>query len=62
MSRIFLAAAVILALGTGAMMANWDRLERDNNAFAKDCNERGGEARFDINARQCIGAKDQTNG
>jgi hypothetical protein len=39
------------------MLTNADRLEREDNAFAKDCNDRGGVAKFEYSVRQCIGAK-----
>lgn len=47
----------LLAAGTLIMSHNWSAIERENNAFAKDCNDRGGVARFEFDARQCIGAK-----
>lgn len=40
------------------MATNWSRIDAENNAFAKQCNDRGGVAHFGVMARQCIGAKD----
>lgn len=34
----------------------WVAIEKENNAFAKDCNDRGGVVIFGMHARQCIGA------
>lgn len=53
--------AVILALGLtfggGAIQAlHWEAIDKENNAFAKDCNNRGGMVVFGMHARQCIGA------
>lgn len=47
----------LMIVGGMYMSSNWDRIEKENNAFAEDCNNRGGEAKFEVNARQCIGAK-----
>lgn len=54
---IFLAFVIISMAFTSMVHKNWEKIDTENNAFAKDCNNRGGEAKFDFNARQCIGAK-----
>lgn len=54
---IIAAALVMGYLGVCALSSNWERMDKDNNAFAKDCNDRGGVAFFDMDARQCIGAR-----
>lgn len=53
-----LLALIAIAMSLASYMdANWKKVEAENNAFAKDCNGRGGKAEFDNNVRQCIGAK-----
>ena len=54
---IIAAALVVGYLGACALSSNWERIDKDNNAFAKDCNDRGGVAFFETDARQCIGAR-----
>lgn len=54
---IFLAAIIIMSALSSMMQNNWKEIEAENNAFAEDCNNRGGEAKFEVNARQCLGAK-----
>ena len=51
--------AVALIVGTVSVQGIWSSIDRDNNAFAKDCNDRGGVAHFGFDARQCIGAKEK---
>jgi hypothetical protein len=57
MNRAQLAAifAIGLICGTTIMLLNWDAVDKENNAFAKDCNDRGGMLIFGMYARQCIG-------
>ena len=43
--------------GVVVMTDNMDKLQREDNAFAKDCNDRGGVAKFEYSVRQCIGAQ-----
>lgn len=51
------AIVVIGMIACVAMLSeNWNRIEAEKNAFAKDCNYRGGRAEFTIHGRQCIGA------
>lgn len=38
----------------GIVMDHWSKVDADNNAFAKECNDRGGYAEFDASARQCL--------
>lgn len=47
---------VITIGGAAIMLRNIDVIEKDNNAFAKECNDRGGVAFFE-GSRQCIGAR-----
>lgn len=47
----------LIAIGMFIMDASWKRVQAQNDAFAKDCNDRGGEVKLDINMRQCLGAK-----
>ena len=54
---VLLIVVGLMIVGVSYMTSNWNRIEKENNAFAKECNDRGGEAKFDFNARQCIGAK-----
>jgi hypothetical protein len=49
--------AITALIGTPLMIMHGDKIERENNAFAKDCNDRGGVAYFGIDSRQCIGAQ-----
>jgi hypothetical protein len=56
MVAVFAIVAIALISVTTVMNLNWSKANAENNAFAKDCNDRGGIARFDIDARQCIGA------
>lgn len=51
-----LIAVCVAIAGYLIMSINSDRLEQENNAFAKECNDRGGRAEFSYAARQCIGA------
>lgn len=50
-------AVIFVYLATCALVSNWDRIEKENNAFAKDCNDRGGMVIFGMHARQCLGAE-----
>lgn len=52
----FLAFIIISGALMNMMQTNWKKVDDENNAFAKDCNNRGGVATFDSAARQCIGA------
>lgn len=52
-----LAICGITVAGTGLMTENMNKLRKEDNAFAKDCNDRGGYAEFRSSARQCIGAR-----
>ena len=59
-TNVVLVALILGALsvaGVVTMTHNMDVIQHDNNAFAKDCNDRGGVAYFWAEARQCIGAK-----
>ena len=48
----------LMIVGGMYMSSNWERIEKENNAFAKDCNDnRGGEAVFKDGVRQCINQK-----
>jgi len=52
-------ALILLAVtigGAAIMLRNIDAIEKEDNAFAKDCNDRGGIAFFE-GSRQCFGAK-----
>ena len=49
--------AIATLIGAPMLITRWDRIERENNAFAKDCNDRGGVATFEPSARQCTGAR-----
>ncbi|WP_371767530.1 hypothetical protein [Massilia sp.] len=53
LTLIFLAVTIG---GAAVMLRNIDAIDKENNAFAKDCNDRGGLALFE-GPRQCVGAK-----
>jgi hypothetical protein len=44
-------------LGVAVMIDNSNKLRDEDNAFAKDCNDHGGVAKFEYSVRQCICAK-----
>lgn len=48
--------ALGLIFGIAVLLMNWDAIDKENNAFAKDFNDRGGMVIFGMHARQCIGA------
>jgi hypothetical protein len=52
-----LAAGGFLLMGSALMITNENKLQEENNAFAKDCNDRGGVAYFFVDSRQCLNAK-----
>ena len=58
MNRAQLPAVFTIGLicGGALMLLNWDAIDKENNAFARDCNDRGGMVVFGMHARQCIGA------
>ena len=59
-ANALLAVLVISGLcvaGVIVMTDNMDKLRYEDNAFAKDCNDRGGVAKFEYSVRQCIGAQ-----
>jgi len=47
----------LFCMGVIFMDRNWDRIENENNAFAKDCNDRSGMVIFGAYARQCLCAR-----
>lgn len=48
---------LMIVLGS-YMLSNWKKIEAENNAFAKDCNDnRGGQAVFEDGVRQCVNQK-----
>lgn len=47
----------LMFVGAAMMTSNMRQIEQEDNAFAKDCNDRGGVAKFGYSVRQCIGAK-----
>ena len=54
--KLTLILLAVMIGGAAIMLRNIDVIEKDNNAFAKECNDRGGVAFFE-GSRQCIGAK-----
>lgn len=46
-----LAAAVVFTV------RHQDEIRKENNAFARECNARGGMVRLDFNVQQCEGAR-----
>jgi hypothetical protein len=66
MNRLFAVISVgaLALLGATVMTINDNKIQQEDNAFAKDCNDRGGVAKFEYRVRQCIGAKrpEATNG
>ena len=53
------ALALILAAAVGAIVMNGNMscISDEDNAFAKECNNRGGVAKFEYSVRKCIGAQ-----
>jgi hypothetical protein len=47
---------IAIICGTAVTLQHWEAIDKENNAFAKDCNDRGGKVVFGMHARQCIGA------
>jgi hypothetical protein len=55
--RIIAILAIALITATGALTLHWQKIDAEANAFAKACNDRGGEARRWDGMLQCLGAE-----
>lgn len=55
--RIAAVFAIAIICCAAITLQTWSAISKENNAFAKDCNDRGGMVVFGRHARQCIGAR-----